>query len=70
MFKKNLFKKTLIPLTIFSACLLIAAGPLPPLPGTEEPDVKIENETNADEDETKPGINPASDDKGSQTKTE
>ena len=68
MFKKNLFKKVLTPLTIFSACLLIAAGPVSPRPGTEEPDVKIENETETDEEETKPGISPLNDREPDKTK--
>lgn len=60
MFKENLIKKALIYFAIFSASLLVAASSLPPLPGLEEPDAKIETEES--EEETQPGINPLNDD--------
>ena len=56
--KKRLFKKTLAFLAAVIACLLVAATPLPPAPGTEE----LGETAEAGGGETEPGIEPQSDD--------
>ena len=72
MMKKKLFKRTLVTLTIISACLLIAAGPLPDSADSEEPVVKMEEEIpeTESEEETEPGIAPLNDNKSNKTTTE
>lgn len=63
MMKKKLYKKILLTLTAISACLLIAAGPLPDCADSEEPVVKMEEEIpeTESEEETEPWIAPLSD---------
>lgn len=56
--RKQLLKKVLSSIMVLLACLLVAATPLPPVPGTEEPGETVE----AGGGETELGIEPQSDD--------
>lgn len=63
MIKKNLFKQMLTVLAILSACLLLAAAPLPSPSDPEDPGAETTSafETEENEDETQPGNAPLND---------